>query len=505
MDTIFNMPMDEAERRYLQQRPPVQPVQQRGITDYLPNIFGGNPAQIAGLLGEEQAGAISRQANVSGLLGAAIAIANGMSSQGPRRSAAQNILNALGTGLQTSQGVYQNSLERALVGQRMAKESQEARLAQLRGMGELQQQGERSQLYAEQQTLLSDPLIQQYPELRALVLKDPKEAAATIRALREREEFKNRDRGNPQPASQAVSNAGGSVSPTGEAVLPSVEVTANNVSPLLRQIKEADSAAIFYANRGDAVNAERYQKFGESLRAQLGTQEMQGGIAQSLSGVYPTLKGRVEALIQDAPSMTREQIVSEKNSILSEDAKIRGDLDPTLFAADVAKRKAGATTINMPSESERKAGFLTNRVVNSLNQLQSVLGETPTAASPNFSAEAVKFFTRSDVLKNMANPEARQRVEAAQLEILDAALTLGTGAAYTREQLENYRTAYFPQLNDKPGTIKDKQARLKALIDSAMIASGRAASSVTPVNPTAAPSIDINAVQRELERRKGGK
>lgn len=175
-------------------------------------------------------------------------------------------------------------------------------------------------------------------------------------------------------------------------------------------------------------------------------------------------------------------------------------LENKLYEMRIAERKAGATNINMPTESERTAGFLTNRVVNSLNQLQSVVGATPTAASPNFGAEAVRFLTGSEYLKNLANPESRQQVEAAQLEILDAALTLGTGAAYTREQLENYRRSYFPQLGDKPKTVQDKQKRLQSLIDSAMIKSGRAA----PTMPSGvAPAFDANAIQMELDRRKG--
>lgn len=176
-------------------------------------------------------------------------------------------------------------------------------------------------------------------------------------------------------------------------------------------------------------------------------------------------------------------------------------LENKLYEMRIAERKAGATSINMPTESERTAGFLTNRVVNSLNQLQTVVGANPTAASPKFSAEAVKFLTGSDYLKNLANPESRQQVEAAQLEILDAALTLGTGAAYTREQLENYRKSYFPMLGDKPATVKDKQNRLKSLLDSAMIKSGRAAPTM-PSNMNA-PAFDMDAIQRELDRRKG--
>ena len=137
------------------------------------------------------------------------------------------------------------------------------------------------------------------------------------------------------------------------------------------------------------------------------------------------------------------------------------------------------------TEGERTAGFLSERLNNSLQQLQAVTGQTPSAAAPNLKAEAVKFFTRSDYLKNLANPQSRQQVEAAQYDILDSALTLGTGAAYTREQLESYRRSYFPQLGDKPKTIEDKAARLQGLLDAAYKKAGRAAPKETPTQPTA--------------------
>jgi hypothetical protein len=136
------------------------------------------------------------------------------------------------------------------------------------------------------------------------------------------------------------------------------------------------------------------------------------------------------------------------------------------------------------TEGERTAGFLSTRLNNSLNQLKTVTGEKPSAASPNIKAEAVRFFTRSDYLKNLANPEARQQVEAAQYDILDSALTLGTGAAYTREQLESYRQSYFPQLGDKPKTVEDKAKRLEGLLDAAYQKAGRAAPKETQPQPS---------------------
>lgn len=152
--------------------------------------------------------------------------------------------------------------------------------------------------------------------------------------------------------------------------------------------------------------------------------------------------------------------------------------DPGSFSdwyRNMIKLKTPSTTVNLPSESERTAGFLANRVQTALNQINSVVSQKPGSAAPSFGAEAVKYLTGSEYLKRLTNPEDRQRIEMAQLDLLDAALTLGTGAAYTAEQIENYRQSYFPQIGDKPETIKDKASRLEALLRAAKLKAGRAA------------------------------
>jgi hypothetical protein len=133
-----------------------------------------------------------------------------------------------------------------------------------------------------------------------------------------------------------------------------------------------------------------------------------------------------------------------------------------------------STVINMPSESERTAGFLTQRLDMGLKSLAGAVGADPKAAKPNMASEIVGKLTGSAAAKNMMNDAQRQVVEAAQLEVLDSALTLGTGAAYTREQLEAYRNTYFPQIGDTPEVVKDKQKRLQNLLGAARIKSGRA-------------------------------
>jgi hypothetical protein len=148
--------------------------------------------------------------------------------------------------------------------------------------------------------------------------------------------------------------------------------------------------------------------------------------------------------------------------------------------------KSRATNINMPSGEERKAGFLANRVKFGLDQMSQVINKNAPAASPEALPSLVKWMTQSDFLSNSLTSPDRQRIEAAQLDILDAALTLGTGAAYTREQLEGYRKAYFPQLNDDKTTVADKQARLQNLLESAYITAGRSAP--TGARPSIAPT-----------------
>lgn len=157
------------------------------------------------------------------------------------------------------------------------------------------------------------------------------------------------------------------------------------------------------------------------------------------------------------------------------------------------KTKEGPAKEGAATEGERKAATLLQRLQFSEGQLTEALVQDPNAAKPGVFASAVAKL--STPLANTLTPEARQRVQSAQLDILDAALTLGTGAAYTREQLEGYRDAYFPQLGDKPNAIKDKQARLNNVISAAKIAAGKAARLVPALPAPAAGSGEWKVVK----------
>ncbi len=80
------------------------------ITDYIPNIFGSTPEAYRGLLTSEQSTGLEKRANLAGLLGFAGALAQGMSPQGYRRSALQNILSAAGAGFGGAAQTYDAGL-----------------------------------------------------------------------------------------------------------------------------------------------------------------------------------------------------------------------------------------------------------------------------------------------------------------------------------------------------------------------------------------------------------
>lgn len=170
----------------------------------------------------------------------------------------------------------------------------------------------------------------------------------------------------------------------------------------------------------------------------------------------------------------------------------------------IAFKKAGANNIslNLPSEGERKGGFMANILDRNLLQMQTALGVDPSAVKPNVPASIVEAIAGPNLLSRSITPAQRQIIEDSQLDVLDAALTLRTGAAYTREQLKGMRDTYFPKLGDKPPAIAAKNQRLETLLEGAYIVAGRAtpqrvsasaAAPAAPVKPNVNQQLNIPA------------
>ena len=204
------------------------------IPKEIPNVFGQRNPAYESLLGVPQSQALSRQSNIAGLLGAAAAIAQGMGSQGPRRSATQNILSALGTGYGAAGQAYQGGIEQMVNAQKLAQ------------MKLQMQQNTATQSAIT--NMLSDPAIANDPLAIAYIRSNPadaiKEYAQQKAFQRERDSIRSSMFGAPPAPVQ-----GGQVE---GAALPTQGAQGNSeIAMLERQIQNAMADAAAYAARRD--------------------------------------------------------------------------------------------------------------------------------------------------------------------------------------------------------------------------------------------------------------
>ena len=424
--------------------------------------FGTLPKAYQGLLGVDEAAALQKRAQIQGLLGAGLALAKGMSSYGPPRSALQNIIGAVAGGFESSGGAYEGGIKQAI-------NAQDIRQKQI----QIQQS---DALRKDVEAVMRTPEVANNPSLVALLRADPKKGLEWINE------------------NMAISRAYAKPPPQQQQA-PRLYEEGNTLEaqPVVAPLDKR--AQLFQTlDRLSGVAGEGARKEKEIILKQIEALDKQEEIVRKQQD-FTNESRRVAGYL--FPNHDFSQPLNAEQS---------KKLNDELQRLNVEQKRAGAASVNvnMPTESERGAGFLAARLQNSLSQYQNVVGGNPKAALPNLTAEVVKGVTRSDYLKNLVNPEDRQRVEAAQFDMISAALTLSTGAAYTKEEIENQRMALFPQLGDKPETIRDKAVRLNSLLGQARIKAGRAApaplsSSTTPMN------IDLNAINQELENRKKGK
>lgn len=158
------------------------------------------------------------------------------------------------------------------------------------------------------------------------------------------------------------------------------------------------------------------------------------------------------------------------------------------------------------TEDQAKSAGYAARMANAMNLLDSIGKSNPGATRPGAGTALLNMLPESAA--NLLRNDDRQRVEAAQLDALDAALTLNTGAAYTREQLQGMQRSYFAQPGDSDQTVAEKQQRLANLMETARLRAGPQGSQMadavvqaqkpaqaTPNAPAVSPEI------AELQRR----
>lgn len=226
------------------------------ISDYLSylnpanlNVFGVENSAYSGLLEPQDAAALSKRSNIAGLLGTAAAIAQGMGSQGPRRSATQNILSALGAGYGAAGQAYQGGIEQMVNAQKLAQ------------MKLQMQQNTATQSAIT--NMLSDPVIANDPLAIAYIRSNPADAIkeyAQQKAFQREREATRQSMFGAQPAPAQGGQVEG-------AALPTQGAQGNSeIAMLERQIQNTMADAAAYGARRDPAKQEAALRSVEKLR-----------------------------------------------------------------------------------------------------------------------------------------------------------------------------------------------------------------------------------------------
>ena len=138
------------------------------------------------------------------------------------------------------------------------------------------------------------------------------------------------------------------------------------------------------------------------------------------------------------------------------------------------ERPAPVTNINIASESERKDAYNLARVVSAARSINKATKAEPKAIKPGVKEATVSALPGVDEASYLAQSPQRQIVTAAQTDMIDALLTLATGAAYTKEQLAGQRAAILPRFGESKESIDAKKQRVRDLVSAARVRAGRA-------------------------------
>lgn len=377
----------------------------------LPNLFGINPEYLTGLLGDEGANKLQKRANTTGLINMAVGYLAQPKNQG-FGSAVPYLARSYIAGQQGAQQTVDDTIRQSAIQEQIQNQRQLAE----------QKQAERDMMMRKQESLqgylgqITDPRERMLAEL------DP--------------EGYVKNKLTPQERKTAVVNGVLVDTQTGQPVYGTPEVKARPMRE--RQV-------------GRTKIQEEMQSDGSWREIGRGAMDAP---RQAESVSYKTETDAQGNLVY-VPNKPGSPVLDSMGK-------------PVAYKAPQAGGKV--------SEGERKSATLLKRMEGSLGQLNSALQASPESAKPEVIPAAIRAasFGGLEALPNKITSSKRQQVEAAQLDILDAALTLGTGAAYTKEQLEGYRKSYFPQLGDDAPTVTDKQQRLTNVIEAAKIAAGNA-------------------------------
>lgn len=144
-----------------------------------------------------------------------------------------------------------------------------------------------------------------------------------------------------------------------------------------------------------------------------------------------------------------------------------------------------------PTEFQGKSAAFGLRAADANDTLNNLQGRySPSKVNAKLSAQDTPFIGGAlGALANASLSEEDQKAEQAQRDFINAILRQESGASISASEFDNARRQYFPQPNDKPGTLMQK-ARNRALAVQAINANaGKAALSPKVANQNSTSGI----------------
>jgi hypothetical protein len=294
------------------------------IEDYLPNVFGSAaPTYLQGLLGAEETQKLQGRANVQGLLGAGLALAQGMSRTGPRRSAAENILGALAGGFGAAGGAYDQGVKNYVTQQQIAQTQLAQQDALLKRQQTVAQQGAIEEL-------LKSPEIAGDPLKVAYIRANPNEALKLYSELLPLQRAGQTAPAVPQTqpaATQPVATQPAPVMDGQEKPLPPVAVNpVNPINARLAEKQNIENTIRIYSDPQFAGNERAGKIVDQSLKrleainkeiTKVSVADLSGDLQSFRNSAPPQFQGQIDNLINIAATgeITPDQYAQRVQSI----------------------------------------------------------------------------------------------------------------------------------------------------------------------------------------------
>lgn len=427
------------------------------ITDYIPNIFGSTPEAYKGLLTSEQSTGLEKRANLAGLLGFGAALAQGMSPQGYRRSALQNILSAAGAGFGGAAQTY------------------DAGLNQLANVQKLQQS--QAQITAIN-NLLQKPEIANDPMMVAYIRANPGEA---IKYFAEMAPLQRAISGEV-PAAPALSN----ISPAAAMAAPSVSVPSG-AAP-----SGVSSAAPDSTFRGITAGQQR-RDIGFTLDKEGQLESMVGGLTSGLAPSRMGLTGGGVGLTGSGemlPTVSAPEVAPETTVLPG--VTVQGQRSPTLDFEN-QKTELMARINQLRGVNQRISGFPTKQatdiraannaeITNLQNQIKTIDDQIGKISVAGYDFQAIEDLVPKQFKGRVAS--LRQAAETGTLTMDQLTQRL--------QNIEKDASEFVTKKTDY--TNQDRRV-------AAGLFQGRA---VEDLNPTELMQLQNELDRREIQKRKAG-